>query len=120
MQRANGSKWLTAFLSEDALISSAIDYSDHYNHTDNTISPLNYLQFSEIEWKKYNSSYLFQNRLRHQDYKKIFLEFGYEILEDVKGPYLEKPKIISKDFDFNDKETFIGWAYFLIKNKKTN
>ena len=39
-------KQLKIILSEDALISSAIDYSDHYNHTDDTISPLNYLQFS--------------------------------------------------------------------------
>ena len=113
-------KQLKIILSEDALISSAIDYSDHYNHTDDTISPLNYLQFSEMEWKKYNNFYLFQNRLRHQDYKKIFLEFGYEILEDVKGPYLKKPKFVSKDFDENNKETFIGWAFFLIKSKKTN
>ena len=113
-------KQLKIVLSEDALISSAIDYSDHYNHTDDTISPLNYLQFSEMEWKKYNNFYLFQNRLRHQDYKKIFLEFGYEILEDVKGPYLKKPKFVSKDFDENNKETFIGWAFFLIKSKKTN
>ena len=113
-------KELKTILSGETLISSAIDYSDHYSHTDSSISPLNYLKFTELEWKKYNNSYLFQNRLRHQDYKKVFSELDFEILEAEKGPYLEKPNFISKDFDSNDKETFVGWAFFLIKAKQFN
>jgi hypothetical protein len=108
---------LKIILSGKTLISSAIDYSDHYSHTDNNISPLNYLKFTELEWKKYNNSYLFQNRLRHQDYKKVFLELNFEVLETEKGPFLEKPNFISKNFDSNDEETFVGWAFFLIKAK---
>jgi hypothetical protein len=76
------------------------------------------LKFTELEWKKYNNSYLFQNRLRHQDYKKVFSEMGFEILEVEKGPFLEKPNFISKDFDYTDEETFVGWAFFLIKTKE--
>ena len=111
-------KQLKKILSGETLISSAIDYSDHYSHTDSSISPLNYLKFTELEWKKYNNSYLFQNRLRHQDYKKVFSEMDFEILEVEKGPFLEKPNFISKDFDYTDEETFVGWAFFLIKARE--
>ena len=59
-------------ISANGLVSSVIDYSDHYSHSDKNISNLNFLQFSEKEWEKYNNPYLFQNRLRHQDYRKLF------------------------------------------------
>ena len=65
---------LKTILKPGGLSSLIIDYSDHYSHADKNISPLNYLKYSDKEWKKYNNQYLFQNRLRHQDYKNIFKE----------------------------------------------
>ena len=108
---------LKKILSKNAIISSAIDYSDHYSHTDQRISKLNFLSFSEAQWRKYNNLFLFQNRLRHQDYKKIFEESGYHIVEVVLGPTLQPPRLVSKEFDSSNNKTFIGWAYFLIKEK---
>ena len=35
--------------------------------------------------KKYNTPYLFQNRLRHQDYRDFFLKMNYEIVEENQG-----------------------------------
>ena len=72
------------------LISASIDYSDHYSHTDKKISKLNFLQFSDEVWSRYNNSFLFQNRLRHQDYKKLFINLDYEIIDEVKGDYEKK------------------------------
>ena len=97
------------------LVSSVIDYSDHYSHTDTKISNLNYLRFSKDEWKKYNNSYLFQNRLRHQDYKYLFGSSGYNIIEIFLGEPQVPPEVISDEFDINNKDTFVGWAYFLIR-----
>tara|TARA_B110000967_G_C18880445_1_gene560721 strand:- start:723 stop:1574 length:852 start_codon:yes stop_codon:yes gene_type:complete len=108
---------LKTILSKGGLISSIIDYSDHYSHTDRNISALNYLSYTEKEWKKYNNSYLFQNRLRHQDYKKIFKTGGYKIEEVFLGEAIQPQAKISDEFDVNDKETFIGWAYFLISKE---
>ena len=96
-------------------MSSNIDYSDHYSHTDKNISGLNYLSYSEKEWKKYNNLYLFQNRLRHQDYKKIFKYSGYKIKNILLGNSLKPPSKISNDFDVYNEETFISCAYFLIE-----
>ena len=101
-------------ISKDGIISAAIDYSDHYSHTDKNIGSLNFLQFDDDEWKKYNSPMLFQNRLRHQDYREFFKVMGYEISE-IKGNFGEYPEVVSKKFDTVNKETLILWGHFLLK-----
>ena len=112
---------LTMYLSDlknvieaDGLVSSIVDYSDHYSHTDSSISSLNYLSYSKKDWERYNNPYLFQNRLRHQDYKNLFESNGYKIIKTFLGDSLQPPRVISNDFDINNKDTYIGWAYFLM------
>jgi len=107
---------LKDIVKKNGIISSLIDYSDHYSHTDNKIGPLNFLKFNENEWNKYNNAYLFQNRLRHQDYRKIFLSIGYEIVEEKKGNIGNPPKNISDKFNSKNNETFILWGQFILKN----
>ena len=111
---------LKNILTKNILISSNIDYSDHYSHTDTSIGSLNYLSFSNKEWEKYDNSYLFQNRLRHQDYKRIFKDSGYKIKKIIEGRALQAPKNICSEFDIENKETYIGWAYFVIELNKAS
>ena len=101
-------------LNDDGLVSSIIDYSDHYSHTDKNINSLNFLKFDENEWVKYNNSYLYQNRLRHQDYRELFNDFNYKIKIEYKGNSTEKFQNISKKFDANNDETFLCWGYYLL------
>ena len=101
-------------LKDDGLISSVIDYSDHYSHTDKNINSLNFLKFDESDWVKYNNSYLYQNRLRHQDYRKLFNDFNYKIKIEHKGNSTKKFQNISKKFDVNNDETFLCWGYYLL------
>ena len=101
-------------LKDDGLVSSIIDYSDHYSHTDKNINSLNFLKFDENEWVKYNNSYLYQNRLRHQDYRELFNDFNYKIKIEYKGNSTEKFQNISKKFDANNDETFLCWGYYLL------
>ena len=112
-------KKINLILKEKQLISSIIDYSDHYAHTDNKITYLNYLKFSSKDWKKYNNKYLFQNRLRHQNYRELFVKNNFKILEEDKGKMLEKIEGISNEFDEKNEETFLSWGYYLI-SAKTN
>ena len=79
---------------------------------------LNFLSYSKNDWEKYNNSYLYQNRLRHQDYKKLFIDQGYKIVKIIKGNVTSPNKKISNEFDISNDETFLHWAYFL--TKKTN
>ena len=116
----NAFRNLKKIIKKDGKISATIDYSDHYNHTDEKIGTLNFLQYDEKSWKKYNTPYLFQNRLRHNDFRDFFLKMNYEILEENKGPIGIPPSTISKDFNENNEETFILWGQFLLKNTFMN
>jgi hypothetical protein len=57
-----------------------IDMSDHFAHSDPSISPINFLQFSEKSFTKYNSYFLYQNRLRVSAWRQIITEQGFEIV----------------------------------------
>ena len=110
----NSFKLLKNIIKKNGIISAAIDYSDHYSHTDKNISNLNYLKYSDNEWNKYNTPMLFQNRLRHQDYREIFNLLEYKIFE-IKGKYGECPNIVSEKFNIKSRDTLILWGYFLLK-----
>lgn len=69
-------------LKNEAIVSAQIDYSDHYSHTDPSISLLNYLRYTDKQWEKYNHRCHFQNRLRHCDYIEIFNACGFSVIEE--------------------------------------
>jgi cyclopropane fatty-acyl-phospholipid synthase-like methyltransferase len=69
-------------LKPGGIVSAKIDYSDHYAHTDRSISKLNYLSFSDREWSRYNHNCHFQNRLRHKHHLELLESRGFEILEE--------------------------------------
>ncbi len=110
-------KELKRIIKKDGLISAVIDYSDHYAHTDKNIGLLNYLKFSSKEFKKYNHSSHFQNRLRHSEYENIFTELDYELLVNEAFNEQTPPKKISDEI-IVDKLTFMTKGIFLLKNRK--
>ena len=74
-------------LKPGGLLLSMIDYQDHYSYRDARMSVYNFLQYSEREWKWFNSALHYQNRLRHCQYRQMFAEAGFEtILEELQGP----------------------------------
>jgi hypothetical protein len=58
------------------------DYIDHYAYADPTISPYNFLQFTEEQWERYNMRHYYVNRLRHSDHRALFLQAGFHIVEE--------------------------------------
>lgn len=70
-------------IKNNGLFINNIDYSDHFSHSDKTISAINFLQFSEKKWKKYaGNRYMYMNRLRHDDYIELFKSANHEILKE--------------------------------------
>ncbi len=56
------------------------DMSDHFSHKDHSILPINFLQFSEKEWAKYNDNrYMYVNRLRVDFFDHLFSEVGLTV-----------------------------------------
>jgi SAM-dependent methyltransferase len=59
-----------------------IDLSDHFEQQDPSISAINFLQFSEEQWRKYGANqFAYHNRLRVGSYAEIYRESGHEILQ---------------------------------------
>jgi SAM-dependent methyltransferase len=56
-----------------------IGCNDHYAFFDKSISFVNYLQFSEKEWRFWNNSLLYQNRLRAPELLQLLSGAGFEI-----------------------------------------
>ncbi len=70
-------------LRPDGIMSSRIDLRDHYSYFDGSLSPYNFLRYSDRAWRAFNSRLLYQNRLRRPDYLGAFAEAGLEIVKEV-------------------------------------
>lgn len=103
-------------LKNDGIVTAKIDYSDHYAHTDKTISLLNYLKFDQNDWRKYNHNCHFQNRLRHYDYLKIFKRCGFVVIEeDLVFSESEIPTEIIDAFKNKDETWKATSAHIVLK-----
>jgi SAM-dependent methyltransferase len=70
-------------LRRDGIMSSRIDLRDHYSYFDRSLSPYNFLRYSDRSWRVFNSRLLYQNRLRRPDYLGAFAGAGLEIVEEI-------------------------------------
>ena len=61
----------------------SIDLADHFSYTDSTISSINFLQFSDDEWRRLCNRYTYHNRMRKSDYEKIINSLGFAIIDKV-------------------------------------
>ncbi len=70
-------------LADNGLFIHRIDYSDHFWHSDERISAINFLQFSDRRWRRFaGNRYMYVNRLRHDDYLRLFESTGQRIVMD--------------------------------------
>ena len=67
-------------LRPDGVLSSRIDLSDHYSHFDDSLSPYNFLRYSDRTWRLVNSPLHYQNRLREPDYLELIRDAGLELV----------------------------------------
>jgi len=58
-----------------------IDLGDHFAQVDSSITPANFLQFSNAAWMRYaGTPRSYHNRLREDDYRELFEKVPHEIL----------------------------------------
>lgn len=96
-------------IKNNGLFVHRIDYSDHFSHSDKSISAINFLQYSDDEWAKYaGNRYMYMNRLRHDDFLALFESVGQQVVEvepnmDRRSEELLKTKALSINDRFNSK-----------------
>ena len=64
----------------------SVNCGDHYAYVDRSIDQLNYLQFSDADWAKWNNAFLYQNRLRAMDFVAMATAAGFGIEVDTTRP----------------------------------
>lgn len=58
-----------------------IDLNDHFRTFDRSVSPINFLRYSERRWKIIaGNRYMFVNRLRVDDFVRLFTEAGFDVV----------------------------------------
>lgn len=67
-----------------AVSSHFINLGDQYRHFDRSISPMNFLRFTERQWRFFNSALAPIMRLRHSDYLNVFETTGWRVIHDEK------------------------------------
>ena len=67
-------------IKKDGVFIHFIDYCDHFAYSDNQLSKINFLQYSDEQWDKYaGNRYMYMNRLRHDDYLNLYASCGHEL-----------------------------------------
>jgi SAM-dependent methyltransferase len=62
------------------LMIHSLNCGDHYAYFDNRISFINYLTYTEREWRRWDNKLLYQNRLRPRDFVERSERTGFEIV----------------------------------------
>jgi len=92
-------------LRPDGAMSSRIDLSDHFSHFDGSLSPYNFLRYSDRAWRFVNSTLLHQNRLRRSDYVSALEQTGLAVLaEKPWRPKAAVPDDLDRRFQAYDPE----------------
>lgn len=111
-------------LKNDGVMAHLIDTSDHYSHSDHKISAINFLQYSEYEWKKHNNPFLYQNRLRLTDY--IWLAEDVGLIAEVFDVHVDRTSIealktmkIHHDYTHFSREEMCSTSFILILKKQS-
>ena len=74
-------------LSADGLLIHYIDFSDHFSHSDPGIGPINFLQYGERRFGLLaGNRYMYMNRLRLDDFHRLYARAGQHVLEQVAAP----------------------------------
>jgi SAM-dependent methyltransferase len=108
---------LRRILKAGGIVSAQIDYSDHYAHTDKSISKLNYLRFSDAQWRRHNHRCFHQNRLRHNHYRRLFVEAGFAILhQEALRPCETLPPALEPALLTGDDSDFCKLGHWVLKN----
>lgn len=72
-------------IKRNGLFAHRIDYSDHFSHSDSSITRINFLKYSDEEWAKLaGNRFMYMNRLRHDDFLQMFKAANHTILVEDK------------------------------------
>lgn len=58
----------------------SVNCGDHYAYVDRRINQLNYLKYSDREWRRWDNAFLYQNRMRAYEFVDRAVAAGFDIV----------------------------------------
>ena len=77
-------------LSPRGVMFHSVNCGDHYAYVDRSIDQLHYLQYSEARWRFWNNAFLYQNRLRAEDFTRAARAARFTIEVDTSRPHPDR------------------------------
>lgn len=78
------------------LMFHSVNCGDHYAYRDRGISQLNYLAYSDRQWRFWNNAFLYQNRMRAHEFVDAAMAEGFEIVLDTTEATPEQLQALAK------------------------
>ncbi|HEY0376149.1 MAG TPA: class I SAM-dependent methyltransferase [Pyrinomonadaceae bacterium] len=96
-------------LKPEGLLMHIIDPSDHFSHDDPSITAVNFLQFSDREWRRWaGNKFMYHNRLRASEYGELFGRAGVHILRQSEAVDEPSLRALRNGFRLDEKFRQIG------------
>lgn len=67
-------------LAPHGIMFHSVNCGDHYAYIDRSINQLNYLQYSDVQWRRWDNAFLYQNRLRAFEFTERARRAGFDIV----------------------------------------
>lgn len=110
-------------LRNNGLFVHLVDLTDHFSHSDTSISKINFLRFSESEWLSIvNNRFMYQNRLRKCQFDELFDDLELQVkvvskrIDDTILSLLDQGFPVSDQFShFDLEELAITSAHYVLR-----
>ncbi|KLD61918.1 hypothetical protein Y882_18510 [Dyella japonica DSM 16301] len=67
-------------LAPGGIMFHSVNCGDHYAYVDRKINQLNYLKYSDSEWRRWDNAFLYQNRMRAHEFVDRAKAVGFDIV----------------------------------------
>ena len=102
-----------------AIMTHKIDLADQYSAFDTSITPFNFLKFSDLTWSLINNPFIPLNRLRLPDYRRVLQNGGFEIVaeEVTNGPLeqLRSVRLARKFRSMPEEDLLVLYAWIMAR-----
>lgn len=73
------------------IMTHRLNLVDQYSYFDKKITTLNFLRYTDAQWRWFNSPLIWQSRLRVTDYQRLYREAGFDVVsEDNQSAHVEQ------------------------------
>ena len=103
----------------DARMSHFVDMADHYALFDDSITVFNYMRYSDAQWRLFNNSLHYQNRLRASDYRRLHTDAGWQVMREAptegSDEQLARVRLAPAFAQYSDRDLLVFESWFVAK-----